>query len=163
MSPNPKHILAQFLADKAAILKDSVDLEPKRDNRLFKSRFSTEKQRSLRDDLQQEEWKEFEVLRMYYELRQRAGFLEVGEVACTVAEKSRFDFPDVYAQTVAYGLLVARWIAKDNLVPFNKENIARLLSSTSAFNLFVKTSASEEIGDCYFQRCMGFGNIKTDC
>ena len=42
-------------------------------------------------------------------------------------------FSDIYAQTVTYGLLAARWLSKDRDIDFTRINIPSLLPITSKF------------------------------
>ena len=50
-----------------------------------------------------------------------------------LAKQNEKDFADAYAQTLAYGLLAARWMAPDTDKPFTTANVADLLPSTSPF------------------------------
>jgi hypothetical protein len=50
-----------------------------------------------------------------------------------LARQSEEEFADAYAQTIAYGLLSARWIARYATKTFSFSNVASLLPSTSPF------------------------------
>jgi len=50
-----------------------------------------------------------------------------------LARQTEKEFADAYAQTLAYGLLAARWMAPSADKPFTTGNVAELLPSTSPF------------------------------
>lgn len=43
------------------------------------------------------------------------------------------DFADTYAQTITYGMLAARWLARNKLTRFTRKEVMKLLPSTSEF------------------------------
>lgn len=50
-----------------------------------------------------------------------------------LAQQEPKDFADTYAQTITYGLLAARWLARNKLTRFTRKEAMKLLPSTSEF------------------------------
>ncbi len=50
-----------------------------------------------------------------------------------LAHQEPEQFADTYAQTITYGMLAARWLAKDKLTRFTRKEAMKLLPSTSEF------------------------------
>jgi len=50
-----------------------------------------------------------------------------------LAQQDPEQFADTYAQTITYGMLAARWLARDKLTRFTRKEAMRLLPSTSEF------------------------------
>lgn len=49
------------------------------------------------------------------------------------AKQETKDFADTYAQTITYGMLAARWLARNKLTRFTRKEAMKLLPSTSEF------------------------------
>ncbi|NNB92524.1 hypothetical protein HJC10_00500 [Corallococcus exiguus] len=50
-----------------------------------------------------------------------------------LAQQEPEDFADTYAQTITYGMLAARWLARNKLTRFTRKEAMKLLPSTSEF------------------------------
>lgn len=50
-----------------------------------------------------------------------------------LAQQDPEQFADTYAQTITYGMLAARWLARDKLTRFTRKEAMKLLPSTSEF------------------------------
>ncbi|MGE6759401.1 type ISP restriction/modification enzyme [Corallococcus interemptor] len=50
-----------------------------------------------------------------------------------LAQQEPKDFADTYAQTITYGMLAARWLARNKLTRFTRKEAMKLLPSTSEF------------------------------
>ena len=78
------------------------------------------------------DWSSFPILKRY--LTFHTQLLSLEKSNHDEDRKAGFSiFADMYAQTITYGLLAARWMSKDKKIAFTTTNIRFLLPSTSKF------------------------------
>ena len=144
--------LAEVLASKALFFKSVVERELLSElstyNATIKKYSLKEKEQihSLGLEKSEMHWESFPLLSLYFRFHSQLMRMEVSNLA-TERKKGFSTFSDVYAQTVAYGLLAARWMSQENQTEFSLDNIRLLLPSTSDFlkDLFLKLL---EVNDC---------------
>ena len=77
-------------------------------------------------------WNGFPLLKLYFTFHVHLMKMETSSADIDRTKGFQL-FSDLYAQTISYGLFVARWMSKDTELPFMRKNIRSLLPSTSDF------------------------------
>ena len=150
--------LAEDLASKALLFKSIAERELWSELKLYKTKIKESKlsesvlMSELKSGKSNDFWNAVPLLKLYFTFHTRLMTMETSD-----SDKDRKEgfstFSDVYAQTISYGLLAARWMSKDKTISFARKNIQSLLPSTSDFlkNMFVElleVKAGNEVEFC---------------
>ena len=150
--------LAKDLASKALLFRSIVEHELLSELKQYKVKIKEEKysEGTLMSELKSggccDFLDAFPLLKLYFTFHTRLMTMEIS--SDDKNRKAGFSiFSDVYAQTISYGLLAARWMSKDKQLSFARKNISSLLPSTSDFlkNMFVElleVKAGNEVEFC---------------
>ena len=120
--------LAFDLAAKARSFRSVVQTELKKELFQYRQVCGTDKDW----DIHQDDWNDFPLLKRYLIFHTQLIPLEKSN-----RDEDRHEgfvsFADMYAQTITYGLLAARWMSKDSNTAFTHATIRSSLPSTSKF------------------------------
>jgi predicted helicase len=143
-------MLAKILAHKALLFKNIAQAQLL--SELDKIKKEESNFNHLTQNLDHIVWNQYALLKLYFVFNTHLTYLEKSSKKAD-RELGLQEFADLYAQTITYGLLSARWMSKNKTTPFSLNYIEQLLPSTSPFlrHMFldmVRINAHSEITSC---------------